>query len=56
MRENARIEPRRVSPLVEVLTGTKLLPLEFVLVRLQDRPNRTAISAVDPQVRLEFTQ
>ena len=55
MRGNARIEPRRVSPLVEVLIGIRLLPLEFVLVRLQDRPNRTAISAVDQQVRLEST-
>ena len=54
MRENARIEPHKVSPLVEVVTGIRLLPLEFVLVRLQDRPNRTAINAVDPQVRLEF--
>ena len=45
-----------MSLLVEVLIGIRLLPLEFVLVKLLDRPNRTAISAVDPQVRLEFTR
>ena len=54
MRGNARIEPHKVSPLVEVVTRIRLLPLEFILVRLQDKPNRTAVSAVDPQVRLEF--
>ena len=54
MRGNARIEPHRVSPLVEVVTGIRLLPLELVLVRLQDKPNRAITSVADPQVRLEF--
>ena len=55
MRESARIEPLRVNPLVEVTTGIRLLPLELVLGRLQDKPNRAATSVVGPQVRLEFT-
>ena len=55
MRGSARIEPHIVNPLVEVTTGTRLLPLELVLGRLQDNPNRTATSVVGLQVRLEFT-
>ena len=39
MRGNTRIDPHRVSPLVEVVTGIRLLPLELVLVRLQGKPN-----------------
>ena len=54
MRGNARLEPHRVSPLVEVVTRVRLLPLELVLVRLQDKPNRAATSVVDPLVKLEF--
>ena len=34
MRGNARNEPHGVSLLVEVLIGIRLLPLEFVLVKL----------------------
>ena len=55
MRENVHNEPHGVSLLVEVRIEIRLLPLEFVLDRLQDMPNRTEISAVDPQVKLEFT-
>ena len=55
MRGSARIEPLRVNPLVEVTTENRLLPLELVLVRLQDKPNRAATSVVGPQVKLEFT-
>ena len=56
MRRNARIEPHRVSPLVEVVTGIRLLPLELVLVKLQNKPNRAVTNVVNPQVRLEFTR
>ena len=55
MRGNARIEPHRVNPLVEITTGIRLLPLEPILVKLQDKPNRAATSVVGPPVRLEFT-
>ena len=55
MRGSARIEPLRVNPLVEAMTENWLSLSELVLVRLQDKPNRTATSVVGPQVRLEFT-
>ena len=54
MRGSARTEPLRVNPLVEVMTENRLSLSELVLVRLQDKPNRTATSVVGPQVRLEF--
>ena len=54
MRGSARTEPLRVNPLVEVMIENRLSLSELVLVRLQDKPNRTATSVVGPQVRLEF--
>ena len=54
MRGSARTEPLRVNPLVEAMIENRLSLSELVLVRLQDKPNRTATSVVGPQVRLEF--
>ena len=54
MRGSARTEPLRVNPLVEAMIENRLSLSELVLVRLQDKPNRTATSVVGPKVRLEF--
>ena len=39
---------------VQAPPGSGFYFWEFILVRLQDRPNRAGISVVDQQVRLEF--